>query len=78
MHDDETAGHPRARPTLDRSQRGRFAFACHDLGQARAADLASLDPAGLIMLVERLRGGLDDMVRLIAETHELDDCDLRT
>ncbi|WP_138909458.1 hypothetical protein [Streptomyces chryseus] len=72
MHDDDPDWRP-ARPTLDRSQRGRFDYVRIHLQQARSIDLATLDPAALIMLVERLRGGLDDMVRLFGETHDLED-----
>ncbi|MBT2401140.1 hypothetical protein [Streptomyces sp. ISL-100] len=71
MYDDSPPPRP-ARPTLDRSQRGRLDYVRNHLQEARSVDLASLDPAALIMLVERLRGGLDDMVRLITETHDLD------
>jgi hypothetical protein len=36
--------------------------------EARAADLADMPPAELILLVERLRSTVDDLLRLIAES----------
>lgn len=59
-----------ARPQLDARQRARVSFARRDLNEARAADLADMSPAALILMIERLRGGLDDMLRLIDETHQ--------
>lgn len=55
---------------LTDSQRTRIDFARRDLDAARAEDLAQLDAAGLILLVERLRGRLGDMLDLIAEHAE--------
>jgi hypothetical protein len=54
-------------PLLSEAQRARFDYARRDLEQARAEDLAQLDPAGLILLVERLRLRLDDTLHLITE-----------
>jgi hypothetical protein len=48
-------------------QKARLDYAHRDLDYARTEDLAQLDAAGLILLVERLRGRLDDMLSLIAE-----------
>ncbi|MFF2187264.1 hypothetical protein [Streptomyces sp. NPDC058155] len=45
-------------------------FAREDLNAARAANLMEIHDAALILMVERLRGRLDDMVRLIEETFE--------
>jgi hypothetical protein len=42
-------------------------LAQRDLDTARTADLATEDLPGLVLLVERLRGGLDDALRLIDE-----------
>ncbi|MEI5100275.1 hypothetical protein RB200_19325 [Streptomyces sp. PmtG] len=42
-------------------------YARRDLESARAADLAILEPAGLILLVERLRTRLDDALQIIDE-----------
>jgi hypothetical protein len=51
-------------------QRARIDYARRDLDYARSEDLAQLPPAGLILLVERLRGRLGDMLDLIDEaTH---------
>lgn len=48
-------------------QRSRIDFARRDLESARAEDLGQLPQAGLILLVERMRGRLDDMLKLIEE-----------
>lgn len=52
---------------LSRPQRTRLDLAAEDLARARRTDLATLDPASLVLLVERLRGSLDDVVRLVDE-----------
>ncbi|MEV6673648.1 hypothetical protein [Streptomyces sp. NPDC051162] len=52
---------------MTREQGTRLFLASHDLEEARAADLAELDVMSLIVLVERLRGSLDDIIRLVAE-----------
>ena len=52
---------------LTGSQRCRIDFARRDLESARAEDLAQLEAAGLILLVERMRGRLGDMLDLIDE-----------
>jgi hypothetical protein len=51
-------------------QETRRAFARHTLDEARSAELATLEPHRLILLIERLRGGLDDMLRLVDEITE--------
>ena len=48
-------------------QRSRIDFARRDLESARAEYLGQLPQAGLILLVERMRGRLDDMLKLIDE-----------
>ncbi|MGA5603984.1 hypothetical protein ACPCUF_23610 [Streptomyces griseoincarnatus] len=48
-------------------QRSRIEYARQDLDRARAEDLARLDAASLILLVERLRGRLGDVLDLIHE-----------
>lgn len=53
--------------SLDESQRTRLEFARRDLDEIRGADLAALDEAALILLVERLRARLDDTLRIIDE-----------
>ncbi|MET8475454.1 hypothetical protein ABZY90_19440 [Streptomyces sp. NPDC006422] len=52
---------------LTTAQRCRLHFAELDLDDARCADLACLPAADLILLVERLRGRLDDVLRLVDE-----------
>jgi hypothetical protein len=52
---------------LTELQRDRLIFAQHDLEAARAEDLAQLPAADLIILIERMRGRLDDMVKLVKE-----------
>lgn len=60
---------PNDRPLTD-AQRTTLLFARRDLDEARAADLATLPAASLILLVERLRGRLDEV---LAVATELDD-----
>lgn len=55
------------RPRLSGPQRTRLRLAQKDLIAAREADLALMQPAALVLLVERLRGALDDALRLAAE-----------
>jgi hypothetical protein len=57
-----------SRKTAGAVQRSRIDFARRDLDYARSEDLAQLPTAGLILLVERLRGRLGDMLDLIDET----------
>lgn len=52
---------------LTDSQRTRLDFARRDLDDARSKDLAQLDAARLILLVERLRGRLGDVLHLVDE-----------
>lgn len=62
---DQTAG-----PALNTLQRDRVRFARRDYASARAEDLARLPPANLILLVERMRGRLGDMLDLIDEVSD--------
>lgn len=55
---------------LTPTQATRLDFARSD--SARTEDLARLTPAGLILIVERLRGRLDDMLHLIDEITQAD------
>lgn len=48
-------------------QRARIDYARRDLEYARAEDLAQLPAEGLILLVERLRTRLDDVLQVIDE-----------
>jgi len=52
---------------LTPTQATRIDFARRDLDYARSEDLAQLDAAGLILLVERLRGRLGDVLDVIGE-----------
>jgi len=52
---------------LTDSQKTRIDFARRDLDDARAADLAQMEAAGLILTVERLRGRLHDVIQLVDE-----------
>lgn len=61
--------HSKAGPLTD-LQRARIDYARRDLEYARAEDLAQLQEAGLILLVERLRNRLGDMLDLLGETTE--------
>ncbi|MGW3144818.1 hypothetical protein ACWDG1_09085 [Streptomyces sp. NPDC001177] len=62
---DEPSPHPTG-PLTD-TQRARIDFARRDLEYARAEDLAQLDCAGLILVIEKLRRRLDDMLALVDE-----------
>lgn len=66
MYDHNEPADP-TRPRLDRQQLTRLALARRDLNEAREADLAALESAAMVLLVERLRGALDDTMRLIDE-----------
>lgn len=52
---------------LTNSQRTRIDSATRDLEYARSEDLAQLGAGGLILLVERLRGRLGDVLDLVGE-----------
>lgn len=52
---------------LTDEQATRVDFARRDLEYARSEDLAQLPGDGLILLIERLRGRLDDMLDLVTE-----------
>ena len=63
MHDQPPApGH-----SLTDLQAARLDYARRDWEYARAEDLGQLDAGGLILLVEKLRGRLGDMLDLVAE-----------
>jgi hypothetical protein len=62
--------HTPGRPPLTDLQAARVDFARRDLESARAEDLAQLDAAGLILVVEKLRRRLDDMLGLVAEAFD--------
>lgn len=55
--------------SLTALQRTRIDYARRDLENARAEELTQLPPSGLILMVERLRNRLDDMLGLMAEVH---------
>lgn len=58
---------PPAPGPLTASQFTRVDFARRDLEYARSEDLAQLEAAGLILLVEKLRGRLSDVLDVIDE-----------
>ncbi len=58
---------PTTHGRLTEGQKTRIEFAHRDLDHARSEDLSRLDAAGLVLLVERLRGRLGDMLDLLAE-----------
>jgi hypothetical protein len=64
MSDEQPSPH---RGTLTDIQRTRIDFARRDWEYARSEDLAQLDDAGLILLIEKLRGRLGDMLDLADE-----------
>ena len=53
---------------LSPTQTTRIEFARRTLDYARSEDLAQLDAAGLILLVEKLRNRLGDVLDLVDET----------
>lgn len=53
-------------------QRSRIDFARRDWEYARSEDLARIGEAGLILLVEKLRGRLGDMLDLVSEVADPD------
>lgn len=66
MTDEKTPTTPQGL-VLTNLQRSRIDFARRDLESARAEDLGQLPQASLILLVERMRGRLDDILKLIEE-----------
>lgn len=63
MHDHPAPG----QPSLTDIQAARLDFARRDWESARAEDLAQMEAASLILLVERLRGRLGDILTLVDE-----------
>ncbi|MYS16886.1 hypothetical protein [Streptomyces sp. SID4982] len=53
-------------------QRARIDYARRDLDYTRSEDLTTVDAAGLILIVEKLRGRLGDMLDLIDEVRSTD------
>ncbi|MFD4740640.1 hypothetical protein ACFWNQ_25230 [Streptomyces virginiae] len=68
MHD--LPDKPQERPTLTAPQSHLVRRASRVLAAARLADLAQLDSAESIIMIERLRSALDDTLRVIASTHD--------
>ncbi len=62
--------HQAATPPLSPAQRTRVDIARADLQRIRALDLAVTDEWRLILLVERLRHRLDDVLAVLAEATE--------
>lgn len=67
MNDEQPSPTPAL--ALTKLQRDRIDFARRDYEAARAEDLAKLPRAHLILLVERMRGRLGDMLDLANEGH---------
>ncbi|MFD4257089.1 hypothetical protein ACFWR9_05545 [Streptomyces sp. NPDC058534] len=65
--------HEQPHPTgaLTNLQRARIDYARRELDSARAEDLAQLPADGLILMVERLRGRLGEVLDIIDEVVEL-------
>lgn len=61
---------PTQRRPLTNEQTARLDFARRDLETARAEDLAQLGKPALILIVERLRGRLDDTIQLVDEINQ--------
>ncbi|MFC9847810.1 hypothetical protein ACFWFF_01670 [Streptomyces sp. NPDC060223] len=55
---------------LTAEQETRLDYARRDLENFRAADLAQLDPAGLILTIARLLTRLDDTLQIVEEITE--------
>lgn len=53
--------------TLTESQRTRIEFARRDWRNARSEDLGRMDAARLILIVERMRGRLGDVLDVVDE-----------
>jgi hypothetical protein len=60
---------PAAPSGLTDLQRTRIDYARRDLENARAEELTQLPPSGLILMIERLRNRLADMLALMNEVH---------
>lgn len=58
--------HPTTGPLTD-AQRTRLDLARRDLDAARAANLTQMPAASVLLLVEKLRGRLDDTLRVVDE-----------
>lgn len=67
MTDEPARPNPGPLTALSDLQRSRIDFARRDLEYARSEDLAQLDAASLILMVERLRGRLGDVLDLVDE-----------
>lgn len=52
---------------LTPAQETRVVMARNDCDAARTADLAAMDVSAIVLTIERLRGSLDDVLRLVAE-----------
>ncbi|MFD3917362.1 hypothetical protein [Streptomyces sp. NPDC058603] len=61
---------PRPRAVLTLDQKTSVEFAVRDLSDARATDLATLPAPALIILVERLRSRLDDVLTVLTDVAE--------
>jgi hypothetical protein len=55
--------------SLTPEQLTRVDFARRDLESYKTTNVAQLEPAALILIIERLRNRLDDVLHVIDETH---------
>ncbi len=53
----------------DRSHRSRLTAAQEDLNATKDLDLATADRATMALAIERMRGGLADLIRMEREHH---------
>ncbi|MFG3085148.1 hypothetical protein [Streptomyces parvulus] len=60
-------GQTRPPRALTEHERARLDYARRELESARAEDLEDLDAAGLIFMIERLRGRLSEVLDLVDE-----------
>ena len=66
MTDEKTPTTPQGLVLAD-LQQARLDYARLDLEEASAADLDQTDPAGLILIIEKLRRRLGDTITLVDE-----------
>lgn len=60
---------PPASGPLAPTQLARLDFARRDLEISTTTNLAQMEPAALILIIERLRNRLDDVLHIIDETY---------
>lgn len=55
--------------SLTSEQLTRVDLARRDLENSKTANVAQMEPAALVLIIERLRNRLDDVLHVIDETH---------